>query len=597
MPKPIGQVLSFSDKGVCFDTFNEKSETIPCVCCKLGKEWVAYTTSSELIIQSTITEEKYAHSIPDIKSIECLVDCTACVITKSDKMYFIQKDKVMHTAERVKSAMHGKEFLVYSQEVEEAPEKKEPLPKTGEAVASDKKADVQTSAVDTLYVPHPAAEPPKIPESAEAAPSEQSTGKGEPTNQVVPPTSSDASSVPPAEKEAQKKTKASKAAAGKKKEPVTFRIQKKEGMRTAIVNKAKPRFLKVYSIIEKKEIENISIPAPLTFSMTGKFLVTVRVYKSSPGEIELIRLQNGERVKKQPVIDMISAVLIPDLKHREERMLCLCSLGSSNGTYYDAKVLYYIDTKQESLKLISSICNPITDTAFLKKNEFAVCYDNSPSKIGIFNSKGEKIKNLKEGVRNKMFFNRQENIVCLAGMNNLPGNMELAEYPSEAVLSINEELGCSVIDWSPEGRYYLVGITNKMSIDNKVILYDYYSQKSSEVLFKELKSCIFAGKDLPFSSLENLPDKIRIKKSEEYIPPCLRKIGQKETAEWVAPHIIKDTAKAKENRIAAIKKELEEIERIEEQMAMGQVVPGGIMKIQKKDALLKKLNRKKKSSS
>ncbi|KFG27143.1 uncharacterized protein NESG_00218 [Nematocida ausubeli] len=592
MSKTTSQVLSFSDKGICLDTFNEKAETVPCVHCKLGQEWVAYTTASELVIQSATTKEQHRHSIPNIRSIESLVGSTASVITKEDKMYFVRKDKVLYSAERVKSAMHGEEFLVYSQEVEEMPEKKEVLLPTEEETAGKKSIGSNANPSNTAASHEKEARL----EGAELAKALDKQNAPLSTDQA---SHNKASAAEPAgessaEKDPAKPTKGAKPAQSGKKEPVTLKIQKKEGMRTAIVNKAKPRFLKVYSIAEKREIQEIKIPAPLVFSMTQKFLVTVRVYRASAGEIEIIRLSNGEKVKKQLVLNMISAVLTQDIKHKEERMLCLCSLNTTNGTYYDTKALYYIDTAQGTVKNVSSISNPITDLAFLKKSEFAVCYDNSPSKIGIFNSKTEKIKNLKEGVRNKMFFNKQENIVCMAGMNNLPGNMEISEYPSEAMLSINEELGCSVIDWSPEGRYYLVGITNKMSIDNKVALYDYYSQKSTEVRFKELKSCMFAGKMLAFRPLENLPAKIQIKKADEYVPPCLRKSEQKEAKEWAAPHIIKDTAKAKENRMASIRKELEEIEKIEEQMSKGQVVPGGIMKIQKKEALLKKLNKKKK---
>ncbi|KAH9385455.1 translation initiation factor 2A [Nematocida major] len=569
MQETISQVLSFSNEGVHFDTFNPKKQPVPCVCCKMGREWVAYSTESQLVLQHVTTQEKHVHSIPDIKSIEGLVGCTACVITKSQAMYIVQKGKVLHKCESVKSAFQGKDYVVYVQEIEDSEE----AGQKNLAEGSEKRA------------PEEGAKKPQAGGAAEKkGASPGSAGKAQ-------------------EKASEEKVKSAEAGAGKKggkpgkPAPAVMNIQKKEGMQAAVVNKAKPKLLKAYSVAEKREIEEVRMPAPLVFSVTNKFLVTVRAYRSSKGDIEIIRLSNGEKVKKQAVLNMISASLIVDTKYGEERLLCLCSLNSTNGTYYDTKALYYIDTESGAFKLVPGICNPITDTAFLKKGEFAVCYDNSPSKIAIFNRKGEKTKSLKDGVHNKMFFNRQETIACFAGMNNLPGNMSIFEYPSEAALSLNEEVGCSVVDWSPNGTFYLVGITNKMSIDNKVSLYDYYSRKIAEVSFRELKACMFAGKDEGFVPVKTPPAKVQIKKAAAYIPPCLRKDAAKGEAEWAPAHVIKDKAKARESKMEAIKKELLEIEKIEQQMSKGQVVPGGIVKIQRKEALLKKLNKKKGAAS
>lgn len=586
MPETISQVLSFSNEGVHFDSFNPSAQPIPCICCKLDREWVAYSTSTQLVLQSTDTPEQYVHSISDIKSIEGLVGSTATVITREQKMYVVQKDKVLFTAERIKTAVQGRDYVAYIQEEKEAaelvrvktPQKSQESIVTVQTSPAEEASGLENKDLQkeeaTVELPN------KLIESTAKAPAktEDATGTIAPSNSAVA-------------------KKSGKPGQTIKKDPVVLNIQKKEGIKTAVVNKPKPRFLKVYSIEQQKEVKEIRISAPLLFAITNKTLVTVRVFKAARGEIELIRLENGEKVKKHRVLNMISASFVADSKYGGERLLCLCLLNSTNGTYYDTKALYYIDTAQCTLKLISGICNPITDVAFLKKDEFAVCYDNSPSKIGIFNPKGEKIKSLKEGVRNKMFFSRHENIVCLAGMNNLPGNMEIAEYPSEIVLSVNEEVGCSVIDWSPEGRFYLVGITNKMSIDNKVVLFDYYSQKISELCFKDLKDCMFAGKTVEFAPVVNPPAKIQIRKAAVYVPPSLRNGDSEKGAEWVPAHIIKDKAKSKENRIASLKKELLEIEQIEAMMSKGQVVPGGIIKIQKKEALLKKLNKKKKTTS
>ncbi|KAI5190276.1 translation initiation factor 2A [Nematocida minor] len=572
MPETISRVLAFSNEGVHLDAFNSQVKPIPCICCKLGQEWIAYSTSLQLIIRNTATEEEYVHSIAEIKSIECLLESTVSVITKSEKMYLIQKGEVLYSAERVKSAALSRDYLAYTQE-------------TDEPVSENTKAEKSISKTAESEKEKMAPEDPAVESAAEPG---KEVGK---TEEPATEKTAEGNSA------AKKPVKTAKPVPAAKKEPVFLKIQKKQGMCTAAISKAKPRVLKVYSIVARKEVPEIKTPAPLLYSVTNKCLVTVRVYKGSGGEIEIIRMENGEKVKKQVVLNLISASLIQDTKYSEERMICMCSLDSKNDTYYDTKALYYMDTEKGEIKLMSGVGNPITDVAFLKKSEFAVCYDNSPSKVSIFNSKAEKVKTVKDGIRNKIFFNRQENIVCFAGMNNLPGNMELFEYPSEMALSVNEEIGCSVIDWSPEGRYYIVGITSKMSIDNKILLFDYYSQKIAELAFSELKGCIFAGKSVPFSPVESPPAKIQMKKTTQYVPPSLRKGAVDEETGWIPAHIIKDKGKAKENKIAAIRKELMEIEKIEQLMSKGQVVQGGILKIQKKESLLKKLNKKKKPVS
>lgn len=563
MPDVVSKVLAFSEKGVHLDVFNKNEVPIPCVQCKLTREWVAYSTSTQLVIQSTDTTEKYTHDIPNIKTIEGIVGTTVVVITKDKVMHVLQKGKTLYKTDRVKSAVVSEEYVAYSQEIEEACAEKD----LSKAIVDEKSLFCESG--NTVEQKAEEVEDEKTAKIAEAAAlSENKEG------------------------DSPQKKKPGKNAYPLKKEPVVLKIQKKQGLSTAGIKKAAPRYLKVYSIVEKRLIPEIQMSSPLLYAITNKCLISIKLYKGSRGEIEIIRMADGKKLGVQIVYNMITASIFIDTKYNQERAICLCSLNSKNDTYYDTKALYYLDTEKGTFKSLPGVCNPITDIAFLKKNEVAVCYDNSPSKIGIYNGKAEKVKILKEGIRNKMFFSRQENIACFAGMNNLPGNMELFEYPSEIPLSINEEVGCSVIDWSPEGRYYIVGTTSKMSIDNKISLLDYYSQKIGEVHFKELKGCIFSGKDVPFSPVENPPAKIKMKKSTEYIPPSMRTGSAKEDAGWVAPYIIKDKAKAKENRIKCIQKELLEIERIEKLMASGTVVPGGILKIQKKEALLNRLKKK-----
>ncbi|KAI5170623.1 translation initiation factor 2A [Nematocida sp. LUAm3] len=527
------KVLAVTDKGILFNVFNEKEEEKEYVAYAADRRVVAYSTPQQLNIYTVNNERIEGIPIPEIKRIEISPDSQwISAYTQSKGIFLCTHKEIVHSDELVHASAISDEYLVYAREV----------PNT----------HVNTHTNTPIAI----------------------VDSGKPVVDSEKPV---ADSVKPV-------IDSGKPAA-------VTRIEKKQGACDVQVKKTTPKELMAYSA-EKREAFSLGIRSPLSFCVVGKYLVTVRVFTGRGGELEIINLQEKKSNIKIKVPDLLSASFISDKSLNTHRVFAICTVHSSKVSYYDTKVLYYIDSSIDLIKMVP-VEGPILDAIFLKNDEFSVCYGNTPSKISFFNGNLKKLSDCKrEGIRNRLFFNQQENILCLAGLNNLPGNMELIEVLSNEFLSMNEVLGSSVIDWDPTGRFYLVGVTNKMSIDNKLLIFDYYSRKVLEKPFKELIDCKFLGEKKEFIPLKNPPKKIKIEKKQAYVPPSMR-TKQKQEKEYVPAYVIGKKDK-NEEKLLTLQKSLEEILEIEEKLNKGEVVPGGMNKLQKKDILLKKISQMKK---
>lgn len=534
--RPTSRVVSVAEEGILFDTFGKEEKFVAYTQCQIYQDVVVYSTDTQVLVVDASTMKTAVLEVAGVKKIELSPDGMYLGLhTRSQELVIATQKQVVHTVEKVHQFEMARRYVAYTQEVSE------------EAAAG--------------------LAPGRAPSKA-AAPAPIYAGEGE------------------------------EAAGAKKKKPLQWGGKAPQGAKpagrdsdsAAGTKRAQPRLLKVLSL-EKLQETDLKTLAPFIFTVTENHVVLARMYHEAGGEVEVLHAASGKRAKHLALPTLMAAAFIRDRKHRTDHVLCLCTLNEHSGTYYDKKMLYYLNMDKGVYKVVG-VDNPICDVEFLKKETFAVCYGNSPSQIAVFNSSLEKVHDLKTGVRNKMFFNRQENIACFAGMNNLPGNIEIFEHPSNIFVSENEVVGCSVIDWSPCGTFYLVGVTNRMKIDNKVAVFDYYSRKVAEKSFKSLVDCRFLGKTKPFKGVEHPPEKIKVEAKVAYVPPSLRTSDSAPACSWVPPHIITNKDKAKERKIKQLQAELAEVLAIEQRINQGEMVPGGILKIQKKDALQKKLAQK-----
>lgn len=562
------RVLAVTDKGVILDAFDESSKEIPCTACVSHKEIVVYATEEKVYIYNAETE--VTHSLPISKGRKMKISSDGkylAVLTENKELYLVEGNKVVRKEESALSFSLSNRYLVYSHIVDTSIPLATPVFQSSFESSTAQSLDEENRKNNTIT-------------------SNNSKNNSNNSNTTTANTTSNVKVTTKEGKNIQKTAD----------KPV-ITIKKKMGAEVKEVRKAMPRGIS-YIVLGANKKKEMNTRAPLSFSATGGYLYLCRVYGMQGGEIEIWSLDKGKSLKKIRGNNLAAAEFHVDRKHGTERALCICTLNSTSTTYYDVKVLYYLNPEENVYKMITTN-SPICDYTFLYKGVFALCHGNSPSSLTLYNSAGEKIKEMKKAVRNKLFFNRQENLVCYAGMNNLPGTLEITEVQTEAYISSNEMLGCSIVEWSPSGQTYLVGVTSRMSIDNCITLFDYYSRKISERYFSCLIHCAFIGKDEAFKSVESPPEKVRITKKANYVPPSMRtkNTAPKDETEWKQAYIVKNRAEEREKKIKRLLSEIEEIEEIERKMAQGQVVPGGILKIQKKEYLTKKLAHYKKSFS
>ena len=102
-----------------------------------------------------------------------------------------------------------------------------------------------------------------------------------------------------------------------------------------------------------------------------------------------------------------------------------------------------------------------------------------PAKATLFNSKCEPVFDFGTGSRNECFFNRQGNIICLAGFGNLRGRIEIwslgasNKIPQELCVFTADDT--TYFEWSPDGEHILTATTApRLRVSNGFKVWDYF---------------------------------------------------------------------------------------------------------------------------
>ncbi|KAI5180909.1 translation initiation factor 2A [Nematocida sp. AWRm80] len=556
MSKMNNRIITVSDRGILFDTFKEDIEPVLYTCYNSNQEVFVYSTPTELIVYDTEKDTRVTYGIADIKQIEISNNNEYIgVITKNNELYIVHSGSIIYNTDKVYQISLSNEYAVYSQELTE-----------------EEITEIKSLASINIKAP--------VKEGLSKAPSKP---EAETKSALVPENNNQSHGSEGFVAGAKKKGLEKKRPLPK----VTVQIQKKEGLLPPSTKKVVPKGLKAF-FYNQKTVSNLQLFAPLIWIVINSTLVTGRIFGEKGGELELVDIPSRQRLKKKIVPSLTSLTFVTDKKYNQNRVLSICSTSSNISSYYDTSVLYYLDLDKKEFRTVN-VKSPISDAVFVGKSTFIVCYGCSPSKVTVFTNDLEPKTDFPLGVRNKLVFNKQNNLVCMAGINNLPGNMQIIEYSTAKFISENEILGCSVIDWSPNGQNYLVAVTDKMKVDNKVAVFDYYSRKISEQSFKTLKHAQFAGKPTTFIPVTNPPKTVTITQVPD--PAAIETFDKNAPLTKTLPaQIIRSKTQIQAEKIKALQKEIKEIEAIEERLSKGQIVPGGMAKIQKKEALLKKLN-------
>lgn len=261
-------------------------------------------------------------------------------------------------------------------------------------------------------------------------------------------------------------------------------------------------------------LENIN--DAIKFNLAGNSLIYTVVKKKN--EKSILRYKNLNRQGHLKNYDFTN---IEDFKSKVSEDLSLVLIYITTdyaaNSYFGTSSLYLLNCESGVLKEFSYLTQVIFFDFF--NNDIIICNGHQPSDCIIFDRNMKEKKKFPKSVRNRAVFNPHSNLVCFAGFDNLNG---LVQVYSNELLTKFQVLGASEIIWSPCGSYFIVAITNKLKVDNRITVYDFFGRVIEEKKFRNLISCVWYGETEPFKEIER-PAILNILKEEEYVPPHLRK--------------------------------------------------------------------------
>lgn len=285
--------------------------------------------------------------------------------------------------------------------------------------------------------------------------------------------------------------------------------------------------------VQLNEIKRISsvndffIKGSVFFVWTGQlgqiYRQNVKLYKNSTTEHPS---NENARVSIEMLMTFTFAQVDSlDVKISEKGYLVLCGSTSTagGGSYFGHKELFLFNLREKTSRKIQ--LQNVHSFDFIKGG-YSVCYGVQPAKGAIFEYSGKTKKKFKEGARNRIYFNKEQNLVSFAGFDNLNGMIEIFNVNSGKMTGSLRMLGASQVIWSPCSRYFAVAITNALKVENKIVVYDYYGREFARKDFKNLTQCDWIGEKETFSELENPDKSIFYTQESVYVPPSFGSLGR-----------------------------------------------------------------------
>jgi translation initiation factor 2A len=298
-------------------------------------------------------------------------------------------------------------------------------------------------------------------------------------------------------------------------------------------------------------------------------------------------------------------------------------VDKSDKSYYGVSHLYVLSTNTENFKVDLDKEGPLH---YLEWNpngkEFCVCYGFMPSKISVFNIRGDVTWQMGEGHRNEVHYNRFGNILLTCGFGNLSaGKMQFWNVDQKKEIVSIEVPNTTLFQWAPDGQHFLTATTApRLRIDNCYRIWHYSGKLISEklwgntelwqVIWKPVAGGIYSRFKVPeLTAQEKANSGLLIKQSKNatgvdalpagaitkagaYVPPHLRKNGStkgalsKPTDAPPKPQV-NETAK----KIKQVQKKLEDIEKLRQRKENGDVLEvNQLAKIEKEGELIAELD-------
>ncbi|KAF7682474.1 Eukaryotic translation initiation factor 2A [Astathelohania contejeani] len=346
---------------------------------------------------------------------------------------------------------------------------------------------------------------------------------------------------------------------------------------------------KISDIIFKK-------PSILDFEIFGNFFVfTTRKKHKNSQEIQTFEIHQKDNLVFSQPFNNIEAMKIK--YDGFDAFIVQITTKYVNNSYFGASSLFFYHKK--TWKEVKK-CDNVHFFTFIEGG-FAVCYGDQPADVVTMDYSLNVKSKFPSGIRNRIYYNPHFNLVCFAGFDNLSGDIELYDVKSNKLISKFRVLGASCVDWSPCGSYLSISITNFLKVDNKILVYDYYGRKLSEMHFEKLFFVRWIGEKENFMELEK-PQSLNIDVIEHYVPPSLRNPGKARVSVAKKPRTPKQPAIKKQTPIkrkesidaSLLEAELEQIKNLKVKLERGENLTVEEMnKILSENVIKEKIQRKK----
>uniref|UniRef100_A0A914L7H1 Eukaryotic translation initiation factor 2A n=1 Tax=Meloidogyne incognita TaxID=6306 RepID=A0A914L7H1_MELIC len=165
-------------------------------------------------------------------------------------------------------------------------------------------------------------------------------------------------------------------------------------------------------------------------------------------------------------------------------------VDKSNQSYYGVSHIYCILTKDggSCFQVPLDKQGPVHSVEWAPNaKEFCVCYGFMPSKVTIFNMKGDIIWDIGEGHRNEIHYNPQSTILVTCGFGNISsGRMEFWNLSTRKEISQFCVPHTTHFGWAPDGQHICTSTTApRLRTDNGYRIWTYQGIKVSEHLFEK----------------------------------------------------------------------------------------------------------------
>ncbi|KAG5441708.1 Eukaryotic translation initiation factor 2A [Clonorchis sinensis] len=230
-----------------------------------------------------------------------------------------------------------------------------------------------------------------------------------------------------------------------------------------------------------------------TSSVVPSVAVYVPCQKGQPSSVRIFQWQSGQFQLTTSKSFYRADTVQLYWNDRGTDLLTLSSTKTSEESYYGDQGLFYLTTKRSSDSAVVTMPRkgPIYDVAWRPdqsartQNEtrsteqlFAVCHGFVPASVTVFGTDCEPRFNLGTGSWNQIHFNPHGNLLLLAGLGNLPGDMCIWDFGRQERLSTFKTTDITSVTWMNDGEHLLMATTTpRLRVNNGFGIWHYSGKK------------------------------------------------------------------------------------------------------------------------